>query len=52
MPFFASSGAMTVNPADHDPGDGLATAWPAATAPTENVEYCKILARGGRFVSS
>ena len=24
MPFFASSGAMTVNPADHDPGDGLA----------------------------
>ena len=48
MPFFASSGAMTVNPADHD----LATAWPAATAPSENVEYCKILARGGRFVSS
>ena len=52
MPFFASSGAMTVTMtgALADPGsrDGLAD----GKGPIQNVEDCKMLARGGRFVSS
>ena len=52
MPFFASSGAMTVTMtrALADPGsrDGLAD----GKGPIQNVEDCKMLARGGRFVAS